>query len=177
MSEMSWGNRNNCMSLPSSLERRWERFGSIPSYDAVARAAWAKIGGTAEHDEMDDEIFVVRRATGPTDEPEDAEIWTYRTWWFSRGPQAYAAMSSRHIGELRVPIALIQASADLIVPTTDGDELERIARESGVPDVHHVVIDGADHVFEGRIDAVLAAVNGWMDTTVLPLVAGRGEQR
>lgn len=160
-------------SLPDSLKRRWERFGSQPDYETVVREAWLKIGGISEHDEREDEIFIVQRATGPTDEPAHAEIWTYRTWWFSRGPQAYAAMSRRHIGRLRVPLAMVQGGDDLIVPPSDGVELERLAREGGVPDVFHTVVPGANHVFGGRLGEAVERLVEWMDRVVMPAVDAR----
>lgn len=162
-------------SLPDSLKRRWTRFGSEPDYETVVRRAWLMIGGTTEHDEQDDEIFVVQRATGPTDEPAHAEIWTYRTWWFSRGPQAYAAMSRRHIGKLEVPIAMIQGGDDLIVPPSDGVELERLARAGGVPHVHHTVVEGANHVFGGRLGEAVERLIDWMDDVVMPRFRASGE--
>lgn len=155
-------------SLPDSLKRRWERFGSVPDYNSVVRHAWLLIGGIAEHDDREDEIFIVQRATGPTDEPAHAEIWTYRTWWFSRGPQAFAAMSRRHIAKLRVPFALIQAGDDLIVPTSDGEELEQLARAGGVPDVYHRVIAGANHVFAGRLGVAVDTLDDWLGSVVMP---------
>lgn len=157
-------------SLPDSLRRRWERFGSRPDYDTVVREAWLRIGGTSEYDDREDEIFIVQRATGPTDEPAHAEIWTYRTWWFSRGPQAYAAMSRRHVGRLRVPLGMIQGGSDLIVPPSDGHELERLALDGGAPHVFHTLVDGADHVFGGRLGEAVERLIEWMDTVVMARV-------
>lgn len=160
-------------SLPDSLKRRWERFGSQPDYETVVRDAWLMIGGISENDALDDEIFVVRRATGPTDEPAHAEIWTYRTWWFSRGPQAHAAMSRRHIGRLGVPLAMIQGADDLIVPPSDGEELARLAHEGGVPDVFHSVVPGANHVFDGRLGEAVERLVDWMVRVVMPSIEER----
>lgn len=160
-------------SLPASLERRWRRFGSIPDHAEVVETATRVIED--DPDGTSDEIFIVRRATGPSDEPGDAEIWTYRTWWFSRGPNADAAMSWRHVGALKVPLALIQAGADLIVPVSDGEDLERRALAGGVPGVFHRVVDGADHVFAGCIDDAVALLVEWLDGVVVPWVDQRRE--
>ena len=154
-------------SLPDSLRRRWERFGADPDYEAVADRA-AQIVAAGDHA---DQIFIVERATGPTQEPSDAEIWTYRTLWHSRGPQAHTAMSRRHVGALRVPLALVQGGDDLIVPVSDGQELERLARDGGVPDVRHIVVGGANHVFAGTLDAAIGHLVDWLLEVVVPRVA------
>lgn len=154
-------------SLPDSLRRRWSRFGSIPDYDTVVERAWEMIGHSVDDDAGRDEIFIVRRANGPTDEPTHAEVWTYRTWWFSRGPQAHAADSVRQIGRIDVPIALIQAEHDLMVPLSDGAELEHVALEGACPDVDLSVVREANHVFHGLTDAAVDRCIEWLDRVIV----------
>jgi dienelactone hydrolase len=155
------------LSLPASLRRRWERFGARPDYATVADRALAMIGGSLDDDRGDDEIFIVERASGPTDAPHHAEIWTYRTWWFSRGPRAAHAVSAERIGALDVPVALIQAADDMIVPSSDGEELAGIARDAGVPArLEHV--PHANHVFSGREDAAVARCLAWLGEVAMP---------
>jgi hypothetical protein len=149
-------------SLPESLRLRWEHFGSQPAYDDVVRLTQARIGADPE-DPANDRILIVRRARGPTDEPLDAEIWTYRTWWFSRGPEAPHAVSRLRIGEVSVPIALVQAGEDELVADREGPELARIARQGRAPSVWLESIARADHVFSGRDEPVLEAVVSWLD--------------
>ena len=67
-----------------------------------------------------DRIFIVRRARGFGDRPVDGEVWTYRTWWFSRGPRAPHAESRLRIGSVTVPIAIIQAGEDELVRAQRG---------------------------------------------------------
>jgi len=143
------------LSLPESLRRRWSRFGARPSYEEfVARAR-----EIVRRDRDADDIVVVRRAKGPTDAPRDAEIWTYRTWWSCRGPEAPHAVSAERIREVRVPVAMVQAGVDELIRQGEGDELARIAREAGCPRADVAVVAGADHVFAGReADAVAACV-------------------
>jgi dienelactone hydrolase len=148
-------------SLPRSLERRCARFGSHPDYETVTARARVKLGTASASDE--DEIFIVERAAGPTTSPEHAEIWTWRTWWCSRGPEAVAAMSNVQIAHIRVPVALVQAEEDLIVPRADGDELQQIALASGVPDVVHEQIAYANHAFSGREHELVARCIPWLD--------------
>ena len=154
------------MSLPGSLRRRWERFGAAPDYATVAGRARAMLE-TGDGVDGPDEIFVVERASGPTRAPEHAEIWTYRTWWHSRGPQARHAVSAEWIGAVGVPVALLQAGDDTIVPPSDGAELAAIARTSGVPDVRLVSVPDANHVFTDREDAVVRQCVVWLDEVMM----------
>ena len=149
-------------SLPESLRRRWARFGATPDYESVTATAQSMLGADPV-DDGDDEVFIVERAAGPTSAPEHCEIWTYRTWWFSRGPQAAAAMSCEQIRSVRVPIALIQAGDDAIVPADDGLRLARLARDAGVPEVHHELIGDANHAFSGREVEVVRRCTAWLD--------------
>jgi len=148
------------LSLPLSLQRRWARFGSRPSYAEMTRLVHQGLGGRDEPSR--DRIVVVRRATGPTDLPEHAEIWTYRTWWHSRGPEAQAAESRRWVGVLRVPLALIQGETDPLIPPEEGAELRRLALEGGCPDVHLEYVRGADHVFSDREQEPVDAAARWI---------------
>jgi dienelactone hydrolase len=158
------------LSLPASLRRRWERFGATPDYDTVTARALEVIGDSLDDDRGDDEIFIVERASGPTDAPLHGEIWTYRTWWFSRGPEATHAVSAERIRGVRVPVALIQGGDDMIVPQSDGEELERIALAAGVPDVRHETVPYANHVFSGRDAVAIERCIAWLDDVIL----GRG---
>jgi dienelactone hydrolase len=145
------------LSLPLSLRRRWERFDSRPSYNEMCSIVTRHMEGSDDPER--DRIIIVQRATGPTGRPEHAEIWTYRTWWHSRGPEALSAESRRWVGLLRVPLALIQAADDLLIPKSEGEQLRRLARDGGCPEVHLEYIDGANHTFDGHdIDAIEAAV-------------------
>lgn len=159
-------------SLPASLRRRWERFGAHPDYPTVTDRARVMIGASLDRDDGDDEIFIVTRASGPTEAPAHAEIWTYRTWWFSRGPDARHAMSSEWVGDLGVPFALIQADDDMIVPRDDGEGLASVARAAGV-ETHLAYVPYANHVFDGREQVLVAEVVAWLDRTILqPRAAG-----
>ncbi len=147
------------LSLPGSLRRRWARFGARPTYEELEARARPVVA--ADPDGQEDEIVVVRRAHGPTDAPVDAEIWTYRSWWSCRGPEAPHAVSAERIGGLRVPVAMIQAGLDQLVGPGEGEELSRIALAGGCPLAEVTTIAGADHVFAGReaqaLDACVAA--------------------
>jgi hypothetical protein len=68
---------------------------------------------------------------------------------------------------------MIQGADDLIVPPSDGEELARLAREGGVPDVFHSVVAGANHVFDGRLGEAVERLVEWMDRVVMPRIEER----
>ncbi|MCB0881667.1 MAG: hypothetical protein KDC33_05545 [Thermoleophilia bacterium] len=153
------------LSLPGALRARWETFGARPSYFEMTQRAQRSLAAATGEDDGD-RIVIVRRATGPTDRPDHAEIWTYRTWWHSRGPDAVNAVSGRWVGTLRVPLAVLQAENDVLVPRTDGTSLERAALMGGCPSVFMRYIPGADHVFSTTSDVVIGAAGRWMRAIV-----------
>jgi dienelactone hydrolase len=149
-------------SLPAALRLRWDFYDSEPTYAEVADAAHLRLAPDYESPERD-RIFVVRRARGFGDRPVDGEVWTYRTWWFSRGPRAPHAESRLRIGSVTVPLAIIQAGEDELVRVSEGRELEGLARQGECPSVVRETIPGADHVFTGRDEELTDAVVGWLD--------------
>jgi dienelactone hydrolase len=149
-------------SLPSALRLRWDHYDADPPYAEVADEAHRRLAPDYESPERD-RIFVVRRARGFGDGPLDCEVWTYRTWWFSRGPRAPHAESRLRIGSVTVPIALIQAGDDELVRGSEGPELESLAREGDCPSVVREAIAGADHVFTGCDEELTEAVVAWLD--------------
>ena len=156
------------LSLPASLRRRWNRFGARPSYSVVAERVRAALGEDPERSDGD-RIMVVHRSQGPTDNPEHTELWTYASWWFSRGPQADAARSWRWMHRIGVPIAFIQAGDDPLVGDDEASRLARIALESGVRPAVIRSIPGANHVFYGREDAAAGAASDFIQLlTKLP---------
>lgn len=150
----------NPWGLPQSLARRSRELGSEPPYQEVAarvRAALAE-GETPDRDRL----FVIERSRGPSSEPRDSEVYTYRTWWHSRGPEAVGAMAHRQIGSVRVPVLLVQGTEDEMVMPEEAVALGDVARRAGNPDVSVVRIDGAGHAFRGREVATIDAVAAWL---------------
>jgi alpha-beta hydrolase superfamily lysophospholipase len=90
-------------------------------------------------------------------------VWTYRTWWWSRGPRAPHAESRLRVGHVTVPLAIVQAGEDELVRDAEGPELEQIARQGDCPSVYRTTIPGADHVFTGREPELTDAVVDWLD--------------
>jgi pimeloyl-ACP methyl ester carboxylesterase len=149
-------------SLPGALRLRWDFYDSKPTYAEVADAAHVRLAPDYESPERD-RIFVVRRARGFGDRPLDCEIWTYRTWWFSRGPRAAHAESRLRVGSVTVPLAIIQAGEDELVRGSEGPQLEGLARQGDCPEVAQETIPGANHVFSGRDGELTEAVVSWLD--------------
>ena len=148
-------------SLPEALYMRWTRFGSIPSYHEVVEIARPIVAENPD-DPPGDRIFTVQRANGPLPTPENGEIWTYSTWWSSRGPEAHHAMSRERIGLVKVPIAILQAGDDHLVNPGEGYELTAAANAAGNHDVLLDMVPEANHVFTGCIDVVSAMAAEWL---------------
>lgn len=153
-------------SLVNSLRRRWERYGARPGYIEVLHRAREALGADPSphpRDDEGDEIFVVERASGPTDSPAHCEIWTHRTWWFSRGPGVEHLMSRSRIEHVRVPVVFVQAGSDEMIAPDEGDMLARFARAGGAPSARVVVIGGAGHTFRGVEAEMVQACIAWLE--------------
>ena len=149
-------------SLPAALRLRWEHFGADPGYEEVVELVHTHLAPDFE-DARRDRIFIVRRARGFGERPLDGEVWTYRTWWHSRGPRAPHAESRLRIGHVTVPLAIVQAGEDELVRDAEGAELEAIARQGDCPSVYRTTIPDADHVFTGCEPELVEAVVSWLD--------------
>jgi len=146
-------------SLPETIRRRWERFGAEPSYEEVHRRARQAVDGGRW---PKDETIVIRKAHGPSRCPEHSEIYTLKTWWALAGPEAVGAKVYEHIGQVAVPLLLVSGREDEIVAAQEGEDLSRVARSAGNPDVTHVVLD-ANHRFDGKHKELSDTVVQWLD--------------
>jgi dienelactone hydrolase len=145
-------------SLPESMRARWTHLRARPSYTEMARMA---LRAGVDRDGQDD-VVVVMRGAGPTPAPLDAEAWSLKAWWQCRGPESRNPVSVDRIRDVGVPVALIQAGADPILPGDDGENLAAAARAAGVP-VHLEHIPAADHTFWGCVPYVAERAVAWMD--------------
>ncbi len=144
-------------SLPETIRRRWLRFGAEPSYEEIcSRAAQAKDAGWSQ-----DETIVIRKARGPTRQPEHSEVYTLRTWWALAGPDTSGPRVCEHIGSVGVPVLLVSGDHDDIVERREGEDLTEIARAAGNSDVTHVVLQ-ANHRFDGKHAELSETVVGWL---------------
>ena len=89
------------------MRRRADRYGAAPGYEELTELVRQAIGADPDAPEHD-RLFVVEGSRGPSRRPADSEVYTYRTWWHSRGPAATAAMAHRQIGAVSAPILLVQ---------------------------------------------------------------------
>jgi dipeptidyl aminopeptidase/acylaminoacyl peptidase len=151
----------NPWGLPQSMQERAERFGADPGYDDLADVVRRAIGANPDAPE-DDRLFVIERSRGPSRAPDDSEVYTYRTWWHSRGPSATAAMAFRQIGQVWAPVLLVQGTSDDVVRFEEAVALAEVARAAGNRDVTVTRIDGATHSFAGHEMATLDAVLSWL---------------
>ena len=144
--------------LPQSLEERSRKWGADPSYDEIVERLAKVVGsGTPDRPE-DDRLFVIEQSRGPTRRPQDSEVYTYRTWWHSRGPEAYAAMAFRQLPDVKVPTLLVQGTADQVVAPEEGQRQYDLMVESGNDRVELVWVQDAGHFYKGQeillVDAI-----------------------
>ena len=151
----------NPWGLPQSLEQRSRRWGATPAYDEVAAKARAVIRPSGDAPEAD-RLFVIERSQGPTTQPHHSEVYTYRTWWHSRGPDALAAMAHTQIGAVDAPILLVQGTEDEVVAADEAERLAEVARDAGNDEVEVALIEGAGHAFTGHEIATRDAVLRWL---------------
>lgn len=151
----------NPWGLPQSMQRRAERFDADPDYAELTGIVRRAIGANPDAPEHD-RLFVVERSRGPSTRPSDSEVYTYRTWWHSRGPAATAAMAFRQIGQVWAPILLVQGTGDEVVQFEEAVALAHVARTAGNRDVTVIRINDAPHSFEGHEIDTLHAVTSWL---------------
>ena len=131
-------------SLPLSNKKRLEKWDSIPSYEHIYEIA-KKVLGDDPRNSNNDRVFIVYRAWGPTFNPSDVELHTYKTWWFMRSPEAHNAKTYEIISGLTVPVLFIHGENDHAVEGDEPRELKRILNESGNDNVEVVFIPDAKH--------------------------------
>ncbi len=151
--------------LPQSALQRCRQWGSDPSYDEVAATVRKNVSGDPGA-RAPDRLFTIVRSRGPTRRPEDSEVYTWRTWWHSRGPDAVSTMTFRQIGRVSVPILLVQGTADAVVAPAEAEQLAGVARAAGNSDVEVGWIEGGDHFFGGQELDVTNTVIRWLNRWV-----------
>lgn len=148
-------------SLPDSQKKRWDRWKSVPSYDEVYKKA-SEVLGSAPITSAKDQIFLVNRAWGDTFSPFHNEIFTYKTWWFMRSPEARNAKTYIVIPDVKIPILFLQGQNDDILEAWESKELARLAIEAGNSSVEVKYIPDAKHDCMENPDAASNAIVGWV---------------
>ncbi len=131
-------------SLPLSNKKRLEKWNSIPSYDHIYDIA-KKVLKPDPVTTKNDRVFIVYRAWGPTFDPSDIELFTYRTWWFMRSPEAYNAKTNEIISGVKIPVLFIHGGNDYIVGAEEPESLVDILNNSGNHNVQLTFIPDARH--------------------------------
>lgn len=153
-------------SHPDSVRRRWDRWGSNPSYDEIYR----RVRETLKPDPMhtaEDRTMVIYRARGDTLNPEHTELYTYKTWWFLAGPEAESAKCYKQISEINIPLLLIQGRRDQDLRPGEAEDLASLALHAGNGDASALYLD-AEHDFEGCEETLGEAVTNWLDQRLGP---------
>lgn len=148
-------------SMPASIRRRWNRWGSQPSYDEVYEEARGILRGEPENS-AEDRTIIIFKARGESYRPEHTEIYTYKTWWHLAGPEADSAKGHMNIQDIKQPILLIQGSYDDVVDSHETYELAQIAKEAGNDDVSVFYVN-AGHRLEEKKEELGDIVVKWLD--------------
>jgi len=149
-------------SMSETIRRRWERFGSEPSYEEMYSRTQRVFRPESEGEPPRDEIVVIKKAHGHTFLPEHTEIYTLKTWWALAGPEAEGAKAFKHIGHIKVPILLVHGLTDDIIEYREFEDLSQLARDGGNNDVTPCHLD-ADHTFEGKHDELGQIIINWLN--------------
>jgi pimeloyl-ACP methyl ester carboxylesterase len=146
--------------LPESLEQRSRHWGAEPTYDEIVARLGEVVGEGTPDSPADDRLFVIEQSRGPTRRPRDSEVYTYRTWWHSRGPEAHAAQAYRQLPHVGVPTLFTQGDADDVVAPEEAERQVALMHDAGNDRVHLARIPGASHFYKGQevllVDAITA---------------------
>ncbi|NIS08176.1 MAG: alpha/beta hydrolase [Candidatus Dadabacteria bacterium] len=148
-------------SLPESQKDRLKKWDSIPNYDDIYSAAKQQLGSDPLKSK-NDMIFVVYRAWGPTFNPIDCEMFSYKTWWFMRSPEAENAKTYKIIDKIKIPVLFINGKNDDIVFSWEPKDLKKILERSGNTHVKLKQIPDAKHDCMENPKATISAISGFV---------------
>lgn len=144
---------------PDSKKTRWEKFGSRPTYQEITEEAQALLGDDPYNSPYD-EVFVIHQAAGPTPEPINNEIYTYKTWWYMAGPEAQGTMTYKHISRIKLPMLFVRGEHDSLVEPWEPEALADLAREVGnagvmvrqIPEAGHDCMENSEAMLREIVD-------------------------
>jgi pimeloyl-ACP methyl ester carboxylesterase len=148
-------------SLPESQKTRLEKWKSIPNYEDIYDTAKHLLGSNPLKSE-NDRVFVVYRAWGPSFNPIDCEMFSYKTWWFMRSPEAENAKTYKLIDRIKIHVLFINGKEDDIVALWEPKELKKILTRSGNNNVRLRLIPEAKHDCMENPKATIAAISNWL---------------
>ncbi len=148
-------------STPEAIRTRWNKLGSIPSYDEVYRRVKESLKPDPYHSK-EDRTIIIYKARGETLNPEHTELYTFKTWWYLAGPEAESAKSFKQIGNIKIPVLLIQGLEDEILGPDEARNLAEVAQNAGNKDVSAFYMH-ASHSFEGKEEELGEVIIKWLD--------------
>ena len=148
-------------SMPDSIKRRWDKWGSQPTYDEVYEEA-RQILDPDPKKSTQDRTIIVYKARGNTFKPEHTEIYTYKTWWYLAGPEAEDAKGYIQIEKIMKPILLIQGWNDEVVRSNETHDLAQVAIEAGNDDVSAFYLN-TGHALMGKEEELGDIITRWLD--------------
>lgn len=148
-------------SMPDSIRRRWNRWGSEPTYDEVYEESKEILKPDPKNTEHDRTILIYK-ARGDTYLPWHTEIYTYKTWWFLAGPEAETAKAYLKMERISLPLLLIQGWYDDVVRPEETHDLAQMAIQAGNQDVSAFYVN-AGHTFEGKEEELGDIIVRWLD--------------
>lgn len=131
-------------SIPESQKRRLKKWNSIPSYDEIYIEA-KKILSPDPYYSKRDRNFIIYRAWGSSISSFHSEVYTYKTWWFMRGPEARSSRTNELISEIKKPILFLKGESDHLVETWEVEKLIKHVKEAGNSKVKMEAIQKARH--------------------------------
>jgi pimeloyl-ACP methyl ester carboxylesterase len=148
-------------STADSQKKRFEKWGANPTYEELYERAKAILGDDP-YNSRNDETFVVYQSKGPSHDPINDEIFTYKTWWFMEGPEAHAAMAYQQIGKISVPVLMMRGEHDQMVEAWELGALANILPSSGNQHVRAIEVPGAGHDCMENSEVMLREIVGFL---------------
>ena len=149
-------------SMPETVRRRWDMFGSEPSYEEVYERAKRVCRPGPGEEPGEDRTILIRKAHGGTNLPEHTEAYTLKTWWALAGPEEEGAKPFKHIGRIRRPVLIVRAANDEIIGRGESGDLGLVARKAGNEDVEVFRLD-CGHDFGGKHDELGKLIVRWLN--------------
>jgi len=121
-----------------------QKWSGTPTYEEIYEKA-KMILGDDPYNSKNDETFIIYKSRGPTPEPINNDLFTYKTWWFMKGPHADAAKAFKHIEKINIPILFMRGENDYNVQQSEIDELVKLAVTAGNNEIRSIQIPDARH--------------------------------
>jgi len=154
-------------SLPESHKKRLRKWEGVPSYDEIYEKA-KEILKPDPYTSLNDTILVIARAWGPTLKPRHFGIYTYKTWWFMKGPEATKTKAYRLIPKVKIPILFLRGENDRLVESQETIKLASIANKAGNFDVTIKYIPDTRHDCMENPSETTEAIVGWISLVDSP---------